>query len=174
VVQVDICLLCCRLVSRRCHTISTRLDSRPVANGYLGGFPPTRLRGLARPHLMDNHELSSIIIQLSQQRPASPLPTHSIRTTEGEKDTPLTVGILFSLDRCFLMGDSICFPGVFDNSGPNPQSYIRAPEFDRLCLLLPNSEIDHLYKDRKSHGKVDILFWDMESEAICNQRHPNQ
>jgi len=28
-----------------------------------------------------------------------------MRTTEGEEDTPLTVGILFSLDRCLLMGD---------------------------------------------------------------------
>ncbi len=28
-----------------------------------------------------------------------------MRTTEGEEDTPLTVEILFSLDRCLLMGD---------------------------------------------------------------------
>jgi len=26
-------------------------------------------------------------------------------TPEGEEETPLTLGILFSLDRCLLMGD---------------------------------------------------------------------
>jgi len=36
-----------------------------------------------------------------------------IRTTEGEEDIPLTVGILFSLDRCLLMGDPNSFGSKF-------------------------------------------------------------
>jgi len=31
-------------------------------------------------------------------------------TPEGEEETPLTLGILFSLDRCLLMGDPNFFP----------------------------------------------------------------
>jgi len=40
-----------------------------------------------------------------------------MRTTEGEEDTPLTVGILFSLDRCLLMGDPEAFLAKTRNFG---------------------------------------------------------
>jgi hypothetical protein len=33
-----------------------------------------------------------------------------MRTTEAEEDTHLTVGIVFSLDRCLLMGDPTLLP----------------------------------------------------------------
>jgi hypothetical protein len=32
-----------------------------------------------------------------------------MRTTEAEEDTLLTVGIVYSLDRCLLMGDPILY-----------------------------------------------------------------
>jgi hypothetical protein len=32
---------------------------------------------------------------------------HSDTNDRGEEDSPLTVGILFSLDRCLLMGDPV-------------------------------------------------------------------
>jgi len=46
--------LSCLRIKHPVTSSPARLDSRPVANGYLRGFPPTGLGGLARPHLMDD------------------------------------------------------------------------------------------------------------------------
>jgi hypothetical protein len=85
VVQVDVCLLCCRLVSRRCHTISTIHPLLPAprrtGRGALHHPPPSLNppRTLGKTSKSRGHGLSrSVSGHVSLTRSFKPAPLCSV------------------------------------------------------------------------------------------------
>src|SRR5688572_2186996 len=43
-----------------------------------------------------------------------------------------------------------------------------------LSMATVHLQVDHLDKDRKAHGEVDVAFWNVLIESIREQRQPDQ
>jgi hypothetical protein len=111
--------------SKRTRATNGAAPERPLADAFAAMFPKsiegnmnlknTKATAETKTLTHHGHSTSELSMDLSLRAIEEPVnsvvltPNVGSRTTEGEEDTPLTLGILFSLDRCLLMGDPKAF-----------------------------------------------------------------